>query len=161
LPMQIDCEHAGLIEAHMMCVRVERSRLQRRKISTGSANRLFQQNRSQPDYLPRGRMSGFVRGGHVYRPRLVSVNFAFRLALTSIGVDRPAIEWPVSLLVPAGLGQPLAPVYSITSSARASSVGGTSTARARAVGKLMTSSNLIDRTTGRSAGLAPLRIRTG
>src|SRR6516164_6797800 len=51
-----------------------------------------------------------------------------------------------------------AALHSITSSARASSVGGTSTPSARAVGRLMTNSNLLDCTTGRSAGLAPLRI---
>jgi hypothetical protein len=49
-------------------------------------------------------------------------------------------------------------LYSITSSARARSVGGTSMPSARAVGRLMTNSNLVDCTTGRSAGLAPLRI---
>src|SRR6478672_5068184 len=38
----------------------------------------------------------------------------------------------------------LAPSHSITSSARASSVGGTSTPSARAVGRLMTNSNLLD-----------------
>ena len=48
-------------------------------------------------------------------------------------------------------------LYSITSSARASSVGGISRPMARAVGRLITSSNLLDWTTGRSAGLAPLR----
>src|SRR5262249_14450262 len=53
----------------------------------------------------------------------------------------------------------LAPFHSITSSARASSVGGTSRPMALAVGKLMTNSNLVDCTTGRSAGLAPLRLR--
>src|SRR5262245_39237256 len=45
------------------------------------------------------------------------------------------------------------PGYSITSSARASSVGGTSRPIARAVGRLMTNSNLVDCITGRSAGL--------
>src|SRR4029077_19607583 len=54
----------------------------------------------------------------------------------------------------------LAPPHSITSSARASNAGGTLSPSARAVGKLMTSSNLVDRTTGKSAGLVPLRIRT-
>jgi len=42
--------------------------------------------------------------------------------------------------------------------ATAGSVGGTSRPSARAVGRLMTNSNLLDCTTGRSAGLAPLRI---
>ena len=49
--------------------------------------------------------------------------------------------------------------YSITSSARASSVGGTSRPSVRAVSALITSSNLLDCTTGRSAAFAPLRIR--
>ena len=48
--------------------------------------------------------------------------------------------------------------HSITSSARASSVGGTSRPSALAVLRLMTSSNLVDCKTGRSAGFAPLRI---
>jgi tripartite-type tricarboxylate transporter receptor subunit TctC len=47
----------------------------------------------------------------------------------------------------------------ITSSASASSLSGTFRPRAFAVLRLMTSSNLVGRMTGRSAGLAPLRIR--
>ena len=53
----------------------------------------------------------------------------------------------------------LAPVHSITSSARASSMGGTSIPSIRAVSALMTSSNFDDCMTGRSAGLAPWRMR--
>src|SRR5262249_23577616 len=49
--------------------------------------------------------------------------------------------------------------HSITSSATASSVGGTSRPRAFAVLRLMTSSNFVGCTTGRSAGLSPFRIR--
>src|SRR5215510_6481070 len=52
----------------------------------------------------------------------------------------------------------LAPFHSITSSAVASNIGGTSRPSALAVLRLMTSSNLVGCTTGRSAGLAPLRI---
>ena len=48
--------------------------------------------------------------------------------------------------------------YSITSSARARSVGGTSKPSALAVWALMTISNLVGCWTGRSAGLAPLKI---
>jgi hypothetical protein len=48
--------------------------------------------------------------------------------------------------------------YSITSSARASSVGGISRPNALAVWRLMTNANLVDCCTGRSAGFAPLRI---
>jgi len=49
--------------------------------------------------------------------------------------------------------------YSITSSASASSVGGTARGSAFAALRLITSSNLVGCKTGRSAGLAPLRIR--
>jgi hypothetical protein len=50
-------------------------------------------------------------------------------------------------------------LYSITSSAIESSDGGTVRPSSLAVCALMTSSNLLDCTTGRSAGLAPLRRR--
>src|SRR5262249_31925747 len=52
----------------------------------------------------------------------------------------------------------LAPPHSITSSARASNVGGTSRPSAFAVVRLTTSSNLVGCSTGRSAGFAPRRI---
>jgi hypothetical protein len=52
-----------------------------------------------------------------------------------------------------------APPHSITSSARASSVGGISRPSALAVCRLMTNSNFVDCSTGRSAGFSPLRIR--
>src|SRR6516162_9699031 len=53
----------------------------------------------------------------------------------------------------------VAPFHSITSSAIASSDGGTLKRSARAVLRLITSSNLVGCITGKSAGLAPLRIR--
>jgi hypothetical protein len=46
----------------------------------------------------------------------------------------------------------------ITSSAVARSVSGMVRPRALAVVRLMTNSNLVDCTTGKSAGLAPLRM---
>src|SRR5262245_51640772 len=52
------------------------------------------------------------------------------------------------------------PGYSITSSARASRVGGTSRPSALAVLRLMTSSYLVGACTGRSAGFSPLRMRS-
>src|SRR5262249_43341836 len=52
-----------------------------------------------------------------------------------------------------------AAVHSITSSARASSLGGISMPNAFAVARLMTRSNLVPRSTGRSPGFSPLRIR--
>jgi hypothetical protein len=48
--------------------------------------------------------------------------------------------------------------YSITSSAVASNLSGTVRPSILAVEALMTSSNLLDCTTGKSAGFAPLRI---
>ena len=48
--------------------------------------------------------------------------------------------------------------YSITSSARPSSIGGTSMPIAFAVLRLMINKNLVGKATGRSAGLAPLSI---
>src|SRR5262249_44008460 len=53
-----------------------------------------------------------------------------------------------------------APLHSITSSARASSVGGTSRPSALAVFMLTTSSYLVGACTGRSAGFSPLRMRS-
>ena len=53
----------------------------------------------------------------------------------------------------------IAPLHSITSSARASSVGGQLRPSALAVLRLMTSSNLVGCRTGRSAGFSPLRMR--
>src|SRR4029077_5654789 len=52
----------------------------------------------------------------------------------------------------------IAASHSITSSAIESTSGGTAMPSARAVCRLMTSSNLVDCNTGRSAGLAPLRM---
>ena len=54
----------------------------------------------------------------------------------------------------------LAPLHSITSSARASSDGGTSRPSALAVLRLMTSSYLVGACTGKSAGFSPLRMRS-
>src|SRR5438132_6046348 len=54
----------------------------------------------------------------------------------------------------------LAPPHSITSSARASSVGGTSRPIAFAVLRLITNSNLVGPWTGSSPGFSPLRMRS-
>jgi hypothetical protein len=54
--------------------------------------------------------------------------------------------------------QKRAPSHSITSSARASSDGGTSRPRTLAVLRLMTNSNVVGNWTGRSAGFAPFKI---
>jgi hypothetical protein len=51
-------------------------------------------------------------------------------------------------------------IYSITSSARASSDGGTEMPSALAVFRLIAKSNRVGRSIGRSAGLVPLRMRS-
>ena len=50
-------------------------------------------------------------------------------------------------------------IYSITSSARASSIGGISRPIAFAVLRLMSRSNFVGSTTGKSAGLSPFTMR--
>jgi hypothetical protein len=55
--------------------------------------------------------------------------------------------------------RPSTPSYSITSSAMASTAGGIVRPSALAAFRLITRSNLVGRTTGRSPGLAPLRMR--
>ncbi len=64
-----------------------------------------------------------------------------------------------ALIIPAARGP--SPRHSITSSAMESKPDGTSMPSARAVCRLMTNSNLIDCSTGRSPGLAPLRMGAG
>src|SRR5262245_22234323 len=54
----------------------------------------------------------------------------------------------------------LAPLHSITSSARASRLGGISIPSAFAVLRLITSSYLVGACTGRSAGFVPLKMRS-
>src|SRR5262245_9326890 len=54
----------------------------------------------------------------------------------------------------------LAPLHSITSSARASTAGGISRPSAFAVFRLITSSYFVGACTGRSAGFSPLRMRS-
>jgi hypothetical protein len=68
-------------------------------------------------------------------------------------------EWPRRRRA-ADQRDELAPLHSITSSARASKVGGTSSPSALAVLRLMTSSNLVGASTGKSAGFAPRSMRS-
>src|SRR5439155_20592272 len=70
-------------------------------------------------------------------------------------VPGDSLEHQIGTSMPQG-GHP--PHHSITSSARASSIGGTSIPSALADLRLMTSVNLVGCSTGRSPGFAPLRI---
>src|ERR1700738_2505016 len=109
---------------------------------------------------PLPRVHHFV--AHSHTPRTRCVRFVFGVTAASRNTRFQAARQALPgrdlhrLIAPALLA---AFHYSITSSARASRVGGTSMPSARAVGRLMTSSNLLDCTTGKSTGLAPLRMR--
>src|SRR5262245_6800320 len=61
---------------------------------------------------------------------------------------------------PSSVSCELGAFHSITSSARASSVGGTSRPSALAVLRFTTSSYFVGACTGRSAGFSPLRMRS-
>jgi hypothetical protein len=73
-----------------------------------------------------------------------------------VGAD--IVEPPVSAISGCEQSQQRAS-YSITSSARASTVVGTSRPSALAVLRLMTSSTFVTCCTGKSAGFSPLRTR--
>src|SRR5262249_7670146 len=70
-----------------------------------------------------------------------------------VRAGRVPVDWEQTNAPQHGLA------YSITSSAVESSVGGTARPSILAVQALMTNSNLVDCTTGKSAGFAPLRMR--
>src|SRR6516165_827989 len=81
-------------------------------------------------------------------------------AISPPGFLRPRRDRPRSCRA-AEQRDELAPphTHSISSSARASSDGGTVRPSTLAACALITSSNFVDCTTGRSAGLAPFRMR--
>src|SRR5262249_11811547 len=73
---------------------------------------------------------------------------------------RACLYWPSSRCA-AEQSDELAPLHhSMTSSARASSVGGTVRSSAFAVLRLSTNSYLMGACTGRAVGLSPLRMRS-
>jgi hypothetical protein len=83
--------------------------------------------------------------------------------LRSPAGERLAAKWPCPpeavIAVAANLRcNKRLEAYSITSSARASSIGGISRPSDLAVLRLITNSYLVDCITGRSAGLVPFRI---
>ena len=88
-------------------------------------------------------------GESAERKKDFSENSAYRNSITRRGNRRHAAE----------KCDELAALHSITSSVRASSVGGMVRPSILAVWALMTNSNYDACTTGKSAGLAPLRMR--
>src|SRR5262249_36102670 len=108
---------------------------------------------------PRRQHSGFVEAfaerGHKTRRgigRAASDESDHRYRLLRVPCERPRGR--------RGADERYEPatIHSITSSARASSVAGTSMLSILAVWALMTSSNLVGVCTGRSLGFSPLRI---
>jgi hypothetical protein len=99
---------------------------------------------------------------HSHTPRNRCVRFVFGVAAASrntrFQAARYGLTWaglaPADRISFAGAFH-----HSITSSARASSVGGMSMPSALAVLTLITSSNFVDRWIGRSPGFSPLRMR--
>ena len=83
--------------------------------------------------------------------------FVYRHRFISLLVIRMPVSYMTEVRRRAGR---LLGLHSITSSARASSEGGTSRPMAFAVLRLMTSSYLVGACTGRSAGLSPFRMRS-
>src|SRR5215475_8337089 len=97
-------------------------------------------------------------------PQFVEEGRKIRLVPTASAQDSEPISvlplrfhWPCHR--PAEQRDKLATSHSITSSARASSVAGTSRPSARAVLRLITSSYLVGACTGKSPGFSPLRMR--
>src|SRR5262249_4640977 len=89
----------------------------------------------------------------VRRSRIEEANHRYRRGL------RVGCQWPCSPRAAEQRDELAARYHSITSSAPASSVVGRSTPSVLAVFRLITSSNLVDCITGRSAGFSPLRTR--
>jgi hypothetical protein len=92
------------------------------------------------------------------RPLDASVQLAAPLVLGEEGVPLGQHAHRPSLAQAGGVRKMSAVCYSMTWSARASSDGAIVRLSALAVLRLMTSSNFVACSTGRSAGLAPLRI---
>src|SRR5579864_121323 len=97
---------------------------------------------------------GLVTNGKIAFRRKIK-----RLALVdtfkALGHSRPSSRAPANFAKPRRGSH----FYSITSSARASSVGGTVRPSAFAALRLIVSSNLVGCTTGKFAGRSPFRIR--
>jgi hypothetical protein len=103
-------------------------------------------------------LSWVNRVGLMRRPRSRHVRFAPRATVADQNVIRRDVA--ITGLMHRSKDDVHGLAYSITSSAVASSVGGTSRPRALAVLRLMTSSNLVGSWTGRSPAFSPRRMRS-
>jgi hypothetical protein len=100
-----------------------------------------------------GRVMSVLLDGGSARTRLRVGTVATEAELVSSITHYPRVVIPVRIMAAEARS-----CYSINSSAVANSVSGMVSPSALAVLRLMTNSNRIDCTTGRSAGLAPLRM---
>ena len=99
---------------------------------------------------------------HSHTPRNRCVRFVFGITAASRNTRFQAARYGLTWagLAPADRASFAGAFpYSITSSARTSRIGGTSTPSALAVLRLMTISKVVGCTTGRSAGFSPLTMR--
>jgi hypothetical protein len=99
------------------------------------------------------RISGALPGSQTYSFLSLSLLFTSSLQVGALRCARPHSGCI------AEQRDEVPPLHSITSSARASTDGGTSISSALAVCRLIMNSNVLARITGRSAGIAPLRMR--
>ena len=128
---------------------------------------LLQSSKIEP--LRKSRESRFLDASSVARLRRPDTKVCSRLCLKRCGPTRPRVRNTAALSrnfvrPPKGTFATLSassrhePPHSITSSARESSAGEMFRLSALAVLRLMTSSNFVGCSIGRSAGFAPLRI---
>ena len=147
-------------------------------IDKGVRSRLVRASRTPPPIFPKSarchsrdpRPARLHSGRHAPPADLASVAV---LPASPRGLRRKSRQYPIYLIhcrgdlsgsrrvqrAPCCMGKPLShSVYSITSSARANSIGGTSMPRAPAVFKLITKESLVGCCTGKSAAFSPRRI---
>src|SRR5262249_487532 len=114
-------------------------------------------------YLPRAGCSEIVIEKVSPRQRGVIPDKSFKSRVfpckNTVAVGSAVVEMSVCIDDCCPVGDERAARHSITSSARASSVGGSVMPRTLAVIRLMISSTFTACWTGRSAGLSPLRMR--
>src|SRR5262245_21678073 len=102
-------------------------------------------------------MSASVSGAGLAKAEDIFIKLGRFLEIFDLDGDVHDTRHVLLLLLVAGGS---ASRHSMTSSARASTVAGTSSPSALAVLRLITNSNLVGFCTGRSAGFSPLRMRS-
>src|SRR5262249_6766878 len=132
-----------------------RARLQANQ--TGRQSTKERQNLRTPKLLAQNRRSLCIDPVHLKNMLRQVKSDRSNLAHVWLPFAADSIRQQFGTQMPQG-GHP--PHHSITSSARASSVGGISRPRAFAVLRLMTNSYFVGACTGRLAGFSPFRMRS-